>query len=670
MISRQRPWGFMAALALTCALIMGPGFTGTAGAASEDVAMFYDDLSQHGQWVEYEQYGPVWRPTQVPEDWRPYTNGRWVPTTDGNVFESEEPWGWATYHYGNWMPTEGYGWVWVPGRTWYPSTVEWRTTPESEPVETSYVGWAPTPPPNYEPPPSYAPASYYQGAPVTDTLSSPLWIFARAASFLLGFGQPYNSGYSYLNSGYLVPPTYVPVFYPQTVFIPAYATPNYYPPAYFGGRRGGAGYYNMGPSVTYITRVTNINQTIINQTIIKNTNNFYRIHNVAPPRSVIARHGYIKQIMPPALAQGRRLPPPQLAPNVRQAQVNLNRPNFVPPPKNVPKITATIPRVQPAALQPGQGLPGTALPGKAIMPLTPQMTQQIQKLPPQQRFEPGKSRPFQPVAAQPGAAHPGSPPQPAPGQVQPGGPPKAGQFGPAPQPMQVQPGGPPKGGKAGPAIQPGPVQPGGPPKGGQLGPGTQPGQVKPVTPPAGPAKPGEFHPGVRPPGTTPGKPPAAPATPGATKPGGVPLPPGHQGLTPEQRRQQELEHQRLQRGGTPGQPVTPPKVQPQTPPKVQPVTPPRPQPQPQPRPQPQVQPRPQPQVMPKPQPQAPPPKIQPQAPPRPQPQVQPRPQPQSQPRPQPQVAPAPRPQPQPAPRPQPQPQPKKEEPKKKPPQQP
>ena len=245
MMARQRPLGFMVALAFV--LILSPGFTGAARAASEDVAMFYDDLSQLGQWVEYENYGPVWRPSGVAEDWRPYTDGRWVPTTDGNVFESQEPWGWATYHYGNWMPTEGYGWVWVPGRTWYPSTVEWRTSPESEPVESSYVGWAPTPPPDYVPPQGYAPADYYQGSPATDSLSSPLWIFARAAQFLLGFGQPYTPAYSYMGSGMLMPPTYVPVFYPQTEYIQAYATPTYYPPAFFGGRRFGAGYYNMGP---------------------------------------------------------------------------------------------------------------------------------------------------------------------------------------------------------------------------------------------------------------------------------------------------------------------------------------------------------------------------------------------------------------------------------------
>ena len=89
MISRQRLLGVMVAMALTFALVLGLGFTGTAKAASEDVAMFYDDLSQYGEWVDMENYGAVWRPTKVSEDWRPYTDGRWVPTNDGNVFESQ-----------------------------------------------------------------------------------------------------------------------------------------------------------------------------------------------------------------------------------------------------------------------------------------------------------------------------------------------------------------------------------------------------------------------------------------------------------------------------------------------------------------------------------------------------------------------------------------------------
>ncbi len=493
MISRQRPWGFMVALALMFALGLGAGFTGTAKAASEDVAMFYDDLSQYGQWVEYEKYGPVWRPNQVAEDWRPYTNGRWVPTNDGNVFESEEPWGWATYHYGNWMPTEGNGWVWVPGSTWYPSTVEWRTSAENEPVDNSYVGWAPTPPPDYVPPPSYAPPSYNQGAPVTDSLTSPLWIFVKAASFLLGFGQPYTPAYSYMAYPVFMPPAYVPVFFSRTMFIPAYATPTYYPPGFYGGRRFGAGYYNMGPSAAYLSRVTNINRTIINRTIINNSNRITTIRNVMPPERVMTRDGYIKKIMPPALVQGHRLPPPNPVKDFRMAQANLNKPNMVPPPPNVPRVTAQIPRLQPAALQPGRGLPGMALPARATVPLTPQMTQQIQNLPSKQQLVPAKGAPLTPGAAQPGQSgfQPGTHTQGA--QGQPG--------------VQTQPSGP----------QPGPV------------------------------KGGKFHPGTSPSGTTP------------AKTGTVPLPPGDKGLTPEQRRQQEIEHQKLQHGGAQGQPQTQPQ---------------------------------------------------------------------------------------------------------------
>jgi hypothetical protein len=484
MKSRPRPLGLIVVLALTFTLVLTPGFTRAAQAASEDVAMFYDDLSQYGEWVDYDKYGPVWRPTQVPEDWRPYTDGRWTPTDNGYVFETQEPWGWATYHYGNWMPTEGNGWVWVPGGTWYPSTVEWRTSPEGTPVDESYIGWAPTPPPDYVPPPSFAPPSYYPGSPVVDALTAPLWIFARAASFLLGLGQPFAPTYTYINSGVLVSPMYVPVFFSRTMFVPAYVAPAYYPPAFFGGRRPAFAAYSWGPPVGYVSRVTRINQVTINRAIYNNSMHFNRIHSVMAPPAVLQRHGYLRQTLPPALAQGRRLPPPQRVQNVRMAQVNLNKPNFLPPPKNVPHVSAQIPRVQPVALPPGRGLPGMGLPARATMPLTPQMHQQIKQLPAQQQIVPAKPLPFKPAVATPARPGPG-------------------------QPVQTQRGGAPARG----------------------------------------VRPGEFHPGGTQPGATPGT--AAPT--GAMKPAGAPLPPGYRGLTPEQRRQQELEHQRLQRGEAPGQ---------------------------------------------------------------------------------------------------------------------
>ena len=391
-MTSKRPPGFIVILALGLALVLGSGFYQPARAASEDVAMFYDDLSQYGQWVDYENYGPVWRPSNVDDQWRPYTDGRWTPTDDGYVFESQEPWGWATYHYGNWMPTEGYGWVWSPGRTWYPSTVEWRTSPETAEVDNSYVGWAPVPPPDYVPTQSYAAPGYYQGAPAADTLSSPFWVFVRAASFLLGLGQPYAPVYSYGGCGCMAPPAYVPVFFPQTVFVRSYYTPSYYPHTYFG--RGFAGAYSYGPPVGYVSRVTRINQTVINRTIINNSNNFTRIHNVMPPQAVLTRNAGLRQITPPALMQGQRLPPAQRLTNVSVARANLGKPNIIHAPQNVPPLRAQIPKAPPLAAQPVRGgVPGAGLPSRATMQLTPQQQGQIQQLPPNQQIQAGETLP-------------------------------------------------------------------------------------------------------------------------------------------------------------------------------------------------------------------------------------------------------------------------------------
>ena len=43
MKGKQRPLGFIIVLALGLALVLGSGFTHPASAASEDVAIFYDD---------------------------------------------------------------------------------------------------------------------------------------------------------------------------------------------------------------------------------------------------------------------------------------------------------------------------------------------------------------------------------------------------------------------------------------------------------------------------------------------------------------------------------------------------------------------------------------------------------------------------------------------------
>lgn len=109
--------------------------------AREAISMdfFYDNLDPYGTWREVEDYGYCWQPHDVAEDWRPYSDGRWVFTDAGWTWDSDEPFGWAVYHYGRWANVDRYGWIWVPGTEWGPGWVSWRHSPR-------YVGWAPLPP--------------------------------------------------------------------------------------------------------------------------------------------------------------------------------------------------------------------------------------------------------------------------------------------------------------------------------------------------------------------------------------------------------------------------------------------------------------------------------------------------------------------------------------------
>jgi hypothetical protein len=513
----------------------------------EDTAMFYNELSQYGQWVEYEHYGPVWIPSQVEENWRPYTNGRWVPTEQGYVFETQEPWGWATYHYGNWMPTPTYGWVWVPGRTWYPSTVDWRTTPEDTPKEAAYVGWAPIPPPDYVPPPSmpaFEPAGgYYPGSPVTDLISSPFYVFAQAASFLLGLGQAFTPSYSYVNVGVLAPPAYVPVLFPTTMIVPNYVTPAYYPPMDFIGL-GAPGAiltaYNAGPPVNYISRVTNVSQTVINQNITNNTVNITKINNVVAPTNILNQNTAIKNITPTNLVQGKPLPPPNPCKDTKLASANLGKPNVIKTPDKIPPIKDHIPKALPVPPGTVKGAVGTGLPSKATQPLTPKMAQQIEKLPPGQKIVPEKA-PKPPVPtvkpAVPGEKPPTKAVKPAvPGEKPPTPGVKPAVPGEKPAVPGVKPAVP---GEKPPTKAVKPAVPGEKPAVPGVKP-TVPGEkpptkaVKPTTPGVKPAVPGEKPPtpGVKP--TTPAAKPPTPAAPSQQQ----------QQLQQQKQREQQLQQQK------------------------------------------------------------------------------------------------------------------------------
>jgi hypothetical protein len=136
-----------------------------------DYSQFYDQLEEHGRWMEHPRWGYVWLPNADDGNWRPYTIGHWVNTEEhGWYWNSEEPWGWATYHYGRWVREDEEGWIWIPGREWAPAWVAWRESDD-------YMGWAPLPPEaEWEPGRgSLSFASSYYDSPRYE----PYWIFVR-----------------------------------------------------------------------------------------------------------------------------------------------------------------------------------------------------------------------------------------------------------------------------------------------------------------------------------------------------------------------------------------------------------------------------------------------------------------------------------------------------------
>ena len=74
------------------------------------------ELDQYGQWHETREYGPVWRPSNVSDDWAPYRHGRWEWIAPwGWTWIDDAPWGYAPSHYGRWVYVDRY-WAWHPGR--------------------------------------------------------------------------------------------------------------------------------------------------------------------------------------------------------------------------------------------------------------------------------------------------------------------------------------------------------------------------------------------------------------------------------------------------------------------------------------------------------------------------------------------------------------------------
>jgi hypothetical protein len=112
-------------------------------ALQPEFRIFYDELSDYGDWILIEPYGFVFRPrTRFSTQWQPYTDGFWSPSDAyGWIWVSAEPYGWATFHYGRWLNDPYQGWVWIPGVDWAPAWVSWSGSGD-------YVGWSPMGPSN------------------------------------------------------------------------------------------------------------------------------------------------------------------------------------------------------------------------------------------------------------------------------------------------------------------------------------------------------------------------------------------------------------------------------------------------------------------------------------------------------------------------------------------
>lgn len=101
-----------------------------------EIRYYSDELDGHGHWVESSEFGSVWQPDGVADDWRPYYDGRWAPYAGGMTWISNEPWAYVAYHHGRWHWSVGVGWFWIPGINYSPAWVAWD-------YSSGYYGWAP-----------------------------------------------------------------------------------------------------------------------------------------------------------------------------------------------------------------------------------------------------------------------------------------------------------------------------------------------------------------------------------------------------------------------------------------------------------------------------------------------------------------------------------------------
>ncbi|MEJ5331089.1 MAG: DUF6600 domain-containing protein, partial [Desulfobaccales bacterium] len=338
---------------LAVALLVLWPWVPAAGLAS-DAALFYEALAPHGKWVVYADLGPVWFPTGVTAEWRPYLDGRWVPTPWGWVFETAEPWGWATYHFGHWLPTLDFGWVWLPGRTWYPSTVIWRSSRD-------YIGWAPMPPPFFTPAPAFGGGAFLIGGDPFARLTPFFWTFCPVTDFLQGFGTFWAPAHSFLRCGCLVPLHGVAVILPQTALLT-----NFY---VLGPRPGGC--FAFGPDFQALSQRVAVPLKELER--VSQTGTPLRVQQLLPPAELMEKHSHLREVVPEALVQGQPLAVAPVTDTQAAASAFLKA-DVAPRLTRLPALPPDLPRAVtvPYATRTGpealKGVKGAELPAAALNP--------------------------------------------------------------------------------------------------------------------------------------------------------------------------------------------------------------------------------------------------------------------------------------------------------------
>ena len=116
----------------------------------------FADLDDSGTWRQVRDYGWVWTPTRVANDWAPYRDGHWSWVEPwGWTWVDDAAWGFAPSHYGRWANLDN-RWSWIPGPVrerpvYAPALVAFVSASASSGV----IGWFPLAPrevyrPSYE----------------------------------------------------------------------------------------------------------------------------------------------------------------------------------------------------------------------------------------------------------------------------------------------------------------------------------------------------------------------------------------------------------------------------------------------------------------------------------------------------------------------------------------